>query len=72
MKHIYPLPEKLKDPELFYRHIRLGLMLCGGSDLPWMDREAKKAESGLSKEDRNLLRANWIQIRARLESEGWG
>jgi hypothetical protein len=71
MKHTYPLPDRLKDTELFYQHIRLGLMLCGGSDLNHMDRQVKKAESGLSKEDRLLLRANWRLVRARLVAEGY-
>lgn len=66
----HPLSDKLNDPERI-EHVALGLMLVSGSDLNWVDRQVKDAESGISQEDKRLLRANWKLVRARLESEGY-
>lgn len=66
-----PLSDKLKDPERMYKHVALGLMLVSGSDLNSMDRQVEATESGLSPEDKLLLRANWKLVKARLESEGY-
>lgn len=67
----HPLSDKLNDPERMYKHVAFGLMLVSGSDLNWVDSQVKDAESGISREDKLLLRANWKLVKARLESEGY-
>jgi hypothetical protein len=66
-----PLSKTLRDPELMYGHIRVGLTLVSGSDMSYMEKQMKKCSVGMNKEDKQVLKNNWALVKARLIEEGW-